>query len=299
MVSGMDAQRAAMATLALDRAAIEAFAALKAADVPSILLKGRSFNEWLYGPAESRFYTDVDLLVPVDRWDQARATLSDLGYAPAFAARHDPPHAAVHTRPSDSMHIDLHRTLQGLTAAPMQVWLKLSQHTETLRLGGTDVTALDEVGRCVSVAVHAGRPDVTGERARDDLERAVARTDEAVWSRARDLAGHIGGGTAFATGLASTPVSVALAARLAVPAVAPPKAGLKGANALARALDAPSPGAAVRELLPWLVPTPALVRQIRPAARRGSVRLALAYVSWPLWLVGQAARVLWARRTPR
>jgi hypothetical protein len=55
----------------------------------------------------------------------------------------------------------------------------------------------------------------------------------------------------------------------------------------------------VRELLPWLVPTPALVRQVRPVARRGPVPLALAYVSWPLWLVGQAARVLWARRTPK
>jgi hypothetical protein len=65
------------------------------------------------------------VLVPVDRWDEARATLGNLGYAPAFAARHDPPHAAVQARPSDRMHIDLHRTLQGLTATPMQVWLEL------------------------------------------------------------------------------------------------------------------------------------------------------------------------------
>lgn len=291
----MDPRRAAIATLALDRATVEAVRALQAADVPSILLKGRSFATWLYGPDEVRPYTDVDLLVPVARWDDARRVLDGLGYAPSFAPRHDPPHASSHGR-DDGMHIDLHRTLQGLSAPPADVWDALSGHTATSRLGDVDVTVLDEVGRCLAVAVHAGRTDATGVRARDDLRRAVAVADAATWARARELAADVGGTTAFATGLASEPSAAGLATSIGVAPVAPATPRTRGANTLDRAVAADTLAGTLRALLPWLVPNPGLLRQTRPLARRGTLGLVVAYLTWPIYLLVQLVRAVVARR---
>jgi hypothetical protein len=41
---------AAARVLAIDARAVEAVTAMRAADIPSILLKGRSFAHWLYEP---------------------------------------------------------------------------------------------------------------------------------------------------------------------------------------------------------------------------------------------------------
>ena len=206
--------------MALDRAAVEAIGALRRRELPSVLLKGRSFADWLYHPSEIRYATDADLLVPADRFDEARTVLEDLGYAPVFAPDDEPSHAVMHGR-DDGMHVDLHRSLHGLDAPPARVWAALSGHVVPLELGGRQVTALDEVGRCLTVAVHAGAADVLDTQGRRDLQRALRTANEDRWRQAAELAADLDGLTTFLDGLGRELAGAELAADLQLEALAP------------------------------------------------------------------------------
>jgi hypothetical protein len=88
----------------------EAVAALAAVGVPAALLKGASYGGWLYDDPALRPMTDVDLLVPLGRFEAARAALARLGF------RHTGPatqrsrlhHAMTLSRGQAA--IDLHRS---------------------------------------------------------------------------------------------------------------------------------------------------------------------------------------------
>lgn len=243
----MDARRAARWTLSLDRAAVEAIEALHDADVPTVLLRGRSYATWLYHPAEVRYATDVDLLVSPDRFDDARAVLEELGYEPVFAAGDDMAHAVMHGR-DDGMHVDLHRSLYGLDASPRDVWDALAPHTTSFRVLGEEVGRLDEVGRCLTVAVHAGADGMPGPQGRQDLRRALRRADEAVWREAARLAADLGGAPAFVTGLGTEPAGAQLATELQLEALAPSIDMPRGLDVLVRLTSAGGLGAALRSV---------------------------------------------------
>lgn len=244
----MDARRAARRTLALDRAAVEAIEALHAGDVPAVLLRGRSYATWLYHPSEVRYATDVDLLVPPDRFDVARTVLEELGYEPVFAPGDDLAHAVMHGR-DDGAHVDLHRSLYGLGAPPARVWDALSRHTAPLRLLGEDVTRLDEVGRCLAIAVHAGSDESPGPQARQDLQRALRSADESVWREATQLATDLGGTDAFTEGLGTEPAGAELASRLELEALAPSIDLPRGLDTLVRLTSADGLRATLRSLV--------------------------------------------------
>src|SRR4051794_17580132 len=94
-------------SLAVDRTAAEVIAALRAAGVPSILLKGSSVQRLLYADGVPRRYGDVDVLVAPDRQQDAATVLGRLGYAPARRS----PHAETWTHAQDRADVDLHWTL--------------------------------------------------------------------------------------------------------------------------------------------------------------------------------------------
>ncbi len=111
----------AATTLAVDAVASEATQALRVAHVPSILLKGRSFADWLYEPGEPRHYRDCDLLVSPDDFKQAGSVLSDLGFrcwAPGLPWIRGP------------VEVDLHDSLIGIGADEAHALSELRSHSE-------------------------------------------------------------------------------------------------------------------------------------------------------------------------
>ena len=66
-------------SLFLDSKAGAAVQHLRAAGVPSIVLKGKAIATWLYEAGEARPYADVDLLVPPAQFERATELLAELG----------------------------------------------------------------------------------------------------------------------------------------------------------------------------------------------------------------------------
>ncbi len=79
---GVAEHRADYATAALRVEPLRALAAEAAGVVamPVALLKGISYAGWLYDDPALRPMTDVDLLVPLERFDKARRRLGQIGY---------------------------------------------------------------------------------------------------------------------------------------------------------------------------------------------------------------------------
>lgn len=81
--------------------------ALRAVGIPLVPLKGVYLHACVYERPEERPITDVDVLVPEHRFDDARARLETLGW------RWRPVHAseAVATHPAFALPLDVHRRL--------------------------------------------------------------------------------------------------------------------------------------------------------------------------------------------
>src|SRR5215213_4879318 len=77
----MGAAAGAAYSLHLDLVAVQATRALEQAGVPAIVLKGPSIATWLYVDGGARPYDDCDLLVPLERFPDARRALAALGYS--------------------------------------------------------------------------------------------------------------------------------------------------------------------------------------------------------------------------
>ncbi len=76
-------QESATRAFTLEVALGEAAAALAAADVPVMLLKGAALGRLIYGSPAERPMGDLDLLVPAARVDAGMRALAALGYRPA------------------------------------------------------------------------------------------------------------------------------------------------------------------------------------------------------------------------
>src|ERR687893_43534 len=66
--------------LAVDAVSAEVLDALRAAHVPTILLKGPSVAEWLYHQGPGRSYLDTDVLVAPPALADAERVLAELGF---------------------------------------------------------------------------------------------------------------------------------------------------------------------------------------------------------------------------
>jgi Uncharacterised nucleotidyltransferase len=225
-------QRAA-ATLAVDVVTAEVVRALATDGIRSIVLKGPSLREWLYGDGGVRDYGDTDILLAPSDLNSARTVLERIGFT-SVSQGYPLPDGIWWVR--DGMWVDLHRTLDGAEADPQAVWRALSRDTERQRVGGTQVEVLGAPGRLLSVVLHAARHGRAEEKPLADLSRAIERVPTAVWEAASRLAGEIAAEEAFAAGVTLLPEGTDLVRRLRV---------REGASARTLLFSRSAPGTAV------------------------------------------------------
>src|SRR5438105_2341077 len=164
---------ASAVSLALDVVTAEVVAALDEAGVRTILLKGPALAHRLYDDGTPRPYTDVDLLVAPADVERAGAVLARLGFHVADSSARQ---ATVWMRETDAATVDLHTSLIGIGGPARDVWTALQAGTERMRVGGREVEVLGPAGLALHVGLHAAEHGLQGEKALDDLGRAVERT---------------------------------------------------------------------------------------------------------------------------
>ncbi len=212
---------AAAGNLLVDRLIAEVHDAFAAASVEAILLKGPAIAGWLYDEDEIRVYGDGDFLVARAQWEAAGSVLRELGFWEDIAQLEHPNLESFASYPwgresegAGVQSIDLHATLSGIGADFPEAWSVLSSGTSELVVGGRRMRILGEPARAMHIALHAahhhkGKPML-------DLERALQRLGDELWSEAAEVAASLGATAAFATGLRLTPAGEELARRLGV-----------------------------------------------------------------------------------
>jgi hypothetical protein len=298
---------AAAAGLAVDAATAEAVAALRNAGVRSILLKGPSFDAWLYEPEEPRPYSDIDLLVPSRALPCSEEVLQSLGYRER--AEREPSrvveHAKVWVRASDRMYVDLHRTLGGMDRSDVDPWEVLATDTDSMSVGDAEVEILSEPGRALHVALHAAVSGAAAEKAMIDLSRALERLPPATWKAAAALAERLGAEATFAAGLRMQRAGVRLCSELDLPTETSVETLMLADSVpyaswtVNRLVTTPGITAKLRIVAPRLIPKPDFMRVWYPVARRGTAGLMLAYVQRLAWLVKATGPALSAWRRAR
>jgi hypothetical protein len=299
-----DPFRAAVLGLAIDRATAQAVGAFRDAGIRSVLLKGPSFDAWLYESGEPRLYGDIDLLIPARDGQRAGQVLQALGYRQRSEREPEAvvDHATVWVRPEDRMHVDLHRTLGGVEARGTDPWAVLAADTDSMQVGGTDVEILSEPARALHVALHAALPGPNSRKTLVDLSRALERLPIATWEAAAGLAGRLGAQAAFAAGLGRLPAGGDLAETLELTPERSVEAALLADSApysawtVERLSKAEGLRAKLRIILPRLFPKPEFMRVWYPVARRGRAGLALSYLHRLAWFFRAAPRALSAWR---
>jgi hypothetical protein len=300
-------------TLRIDAAVAEVFARFEADGLGALLLKGASFQAWLYPEDDPRFYGDGDVLVAPGDVGAAELELERLGYKRTFDDRSMPSwwreHAGTWFRERDGVTIDLHRSLPGASVENHVTWRVLSRGSDTVVVAGRTVPALGLPARALHVVLHAAQHGSHMTPPIADLERALAKGDDQLWRSAAALARELVALDAFVAGLRLTDTGRRLARRLeltrtrsveaALHATTPPPLAL-GFEQLARAQ-----GLRARLEIVWrkLVPPPAFIRHWDERASDGRVALVRAYLRRPLWILRRAPSGLraWyrARRSVR
>jgi Uncharacterised nucleotidyltransferase/Transglutaminase-like superfamily len=289
----------AMRTLRIDAATGEVVGVLRAAGVPSILLKGPSVARWIYDK-ESRPYGDCDLLVRRSDLEVAEQSLRTLGFERGglYSVPGDwPRHAVVYQR--GDVTIDLHQTLLGVRADADRLWGALAPHREPMRIAGAGVDVLDAAGRAFVLALHSAKDGGRSEKPRRDLERALDVLPLELWEEAAGIAAEVGAVEAFAAGLRRCPAGREVAGLLGLSSHVSREIALRRETpaALSAGVDwlLRSKGFRVKvELVARkMVPPPEFLRAWSPLARRGRWGLALAYVWRPVWLVWRAPAAVW------
>ncbi len=308
-VTSSDRAFGAIRTLATDHVTAEVVDALRRERVRAIVLKGPSLTNWLYDDG-FRPYLDSDLLVDPLKIPVAEQVLSRLGFH--HPAREDIPHdrpwhahfwIREEWKPAT---IDLHRTLIGAAVPPEELWLRLSQETEQMRLAGLNVEILNVRARALHVALHAASDGIRHGRPLDDLSRALERAPEEVWKQAAELAKALDALPAFSTGLRLLPAGKALAARLELPTYRSVELALRASAMPPLSLGfewlARTPGLRQKAafIARKLVPPPSFMRAWSPrAAHGGPLALGVAYLYRPIWLalhVAPGLRAWWQAR---
>jgi putative nucleotidyltransferase-like protein len=289
-----DPVHAAATSIIVDAAAAEATAALNEAGIRSILLKGASFDRWLYDEREPRMYGDVDLLVAGRAFEYAGTILERLGYrerAEELAPTHVD-HAKLWLRTRDGMHVDLHRTLVGIEAEPEKVWAVLTEQTERMEIGGGELEVLAEPARALQVALHATVHAVDDEpKPLLDLSRALERASPGTWEAAAALARRLDAEGAFAAGLEMVSDGRELAARLELTSERSIETAMFAESVpysswtVNRLANTPGVLPKLRIALRRVFPEPDFMRAWYPIARRGRLGLALSYPRRLAWLV--------------
>jgi hypothetical protein len=278
----------------VDRVTAEVTAALDAASIPSILLKGPGIATWLYPGDRPRLYGDSDLLLRRSDWTGAMAVMEDLGFeddlGPLEHPRMESGAGYPWDRASDGAGADLHYTLFGIGASPETLWSAFREGAVREPVGGAEVLLPSYPARLLHIALHAVQHggDVW-EKPMRDLDRAVTKVPTATWVEALALAERLGAAETFATGLRLIPQGRRLAAEIGAEQSSTPGATLRLERvAMAEGFQQLAAAAGLRQKLALVVrelfPSRAFMRWWTPLARRGPIGLALAYCWRLAWL---------------
>lgn len=291
--------------LRVDHWTAEVVDAMRARGIRPTLLKGPAVARWLYADdSAGRTYRDVDLLVAPEHLPEAQRVLLGLGFQePPVRLDDGEQHARPWRRSRDGAVVDLHRTLHGMEDVPLaRVWRVLSERTESWQVGGSPAEVPDQVVRTLHVVLHLDAKDGPGSQAWVDLERAVDTVDRPTWRRAAELARHLGIEAEMGERLRTHPRARGLAHELGLPARGSERFQLRAA--VARHGAAPQLYSVHRlsALSGWrrkasyvrqkVFPPPEFLRQWSPLARRGGVRLAVAYLARAMWCLARLPRGL-------
>jgi hypothetical protein len=110
--------------------------ALEEAGCTPMVLKGPALAQTVYDSPEDRFFSDLDILIPAEKWVTASRTLSSFGYAPSKADRRDEYHARNH----------FHRSLVNKMGIRVELHWDLSRPAGYYRF---DLESLYEASRTV------------------------------------------------------------------------------------------------------------------------------------------------------
>jgi Uncharacterised nucleotidyltransferase len=282
--------RRAAAVMASDAATAEVVEALRAHGIRAILLKGPVLTRWLYRHRLDRVYGDIDLLVSRMDFDAAAGVLRSLGYQDDIPDRRfgidsgtgDSYAKHFHRDSSRPAAVDLHRGLIWSGTDSHAAWRLLRDHTDTMSVGGSEVSVLTPAALALVVALHAAQHG-PAPVPREDLSRALRRFDHDIWRQAAALASLLGVEEAFAAGLRGSAPGRELAERLELTRAASVEVKLlsSGNTTLALPLEQlrqePSLTRRLSFLLGKLVPSADYMRLGYPIARRGVVALVYAY----------------------
>jgi hypothetical protein len=257
------ADRALVATahaLALDRTAAQVVAALRAAGIDALVLKGPILARWLYADGTPRPYDDVDLLVAPRHLGAAYRVVERIGADP----------------------VDLDDALNGAGLEPACAWRLLRERAVVEHVAGQGVLALDPVARAVHVALHAWWHGPAAPKPLEDLRRALGLLPEDGWREAALLADRLRAATGFDGGLALDPAGRELLERLGRPVprerrATPLAEADPGVRRLAELRLRHGVRARLHLLRRVIVPVPGEMRAHYPGARRGRAQLAAAY----------------------
>ena len=293
--------------IAVDRATAEVVRALRACDIPCILLKGPALVRALYAPGEARPYRDVDLLVRRADAAAAEAVFGKLGFTGpgrgAFQGTWEPV-GVEYMRASDGVVVDVHTTLHGAHAPHDAVWRAVAGSLAQMAVSGVEVDALSGPALAFEVAAHAAHHGREVAKPLRDLRRALERMDEGVWRQAAAFASLIAADGAFAEGLRLDPAGEDLLARLELSGNRQTEAVLRAqsppVSALGweRVLRAEGMWARARALRREVLPPPRYVRAQQPAVP-GRAGLPRAYALRALRLAREAPGALRAVRQAR
>jgi hypothetical protein len=148
--------------------------ALGDAGIPVMALKGVALHALVYDDAAERPLSDVDLLVPPERYEDALAALRATGFR---AKTPSAPWATVLAHPEVPLDVDLHRALfpPGLFALdPGALFARARVDAATF---GAEIHLPDDYDLYAHVIGHfaKSRMDARNDRAFVDLERIAAK----------------------------------------------------------------------------------------------------------------------------
>lgn len=278
--------RSALTCLALDSLAVRTSKLLTAADIPNVLIKGPATARLLYpGEPGRRPYTDVDMLVPVDRFVEAEAALREDGFQDLLTEVHDgefPWHETAWRSPGpDGLAVDLHRGFAGVQDAAAffdGIWAT----REEFQLGGSALWVPGPGATAFILALHASNPG-RGRKPLADIYRAREVFPVTVWHEAAQLSRVCDADSAFRAGLDLLPNGYEFADELGIGGTIAADKWLAGRQHdrvsvnLAMALSESGFTAKAAHILRRVLPSPGFVRLWDLSARRGPGSLALAY----------------------
>lgn len=288
-----------VATLAVDAQTVRVVMQLRATGVDPILLKGPSIAAWLYDAPAERAYVDTDLLIDESNAEEAARVLTSLGYREPPSLPTLPTPSTTWVNAVNGLEVDLHKSIWAWGAGG-GIWDLLQKHTRPLRVGALEIRVLDEVAQCVHVVTHAVQDALQGEKANEDLRRALEKEPDEVWTRAARLAMDAGAVEAFALGLHSQTAGVALCGRLGIEMpqrldpqilniMAGTTSGVAALEALRRAGGARARAAVLRD---QLFPPVEYARSKLPEVDAKSHGSVWTYGQYWLWLLAKAPGAL-------